>query len=95
MMSDYVKMEQIMKAFASQTRLEILDHIQRGITSAGDIAMKMDRHRSSIDRHLRILADVNVVKKVLAKTKKGNAVTIYTLEKNANVMIATLKHLAK
>ena len=94
-MTDYNKMEQIMKAFASQTRLEILDHIQRGITNAGEIALSMDRHRSSIDRHLRILAEANVVKKIPAKTKQGKIVTIYTLEKNANVMIATLKHLAK
>ncbi|MHA1737058.1 MAG: ArsR/SmtB family transcription factor [Candidatus Heimdallarchaeota archaeon] len=84
-----------MKALASQTRLEILDHIQRGITSAGEIALSMDRHRSSIHRHLRILADANVVKKIPAKTKQGKIVAIYTLEKNANVMIATLKHLAK
>ncbi|MHA1245006.1 MAG: ArsR/SmtB family transcription factor [Candidatus Heimdallarchaeota archaeon] len=84
-----------MKALASQTRLEILDHIQRGITNAGEIALSMDRHRSSIDRHLRILADANVVKKIPAKTKQGKIVAIYTLEKNANVMIATLKHLAK
>ena len=94
-MRDYIKMEQIMKALASQTRLEILDHIQRGITNAGEIALSMDRHRSSIDRHLRILTDANVVKKIPGKTKQGKIVAIYTLEKNANVMIATLKHLAK
>jgi len=35
------------------------------------------------------------VKKIPAKTKQGKIVAIYTLEKNANVMIATLKHLAK
>jgi len=94
-MNDYNKMEQIMKAFASETRLEILDHIQRGITNAGEIALSMNRHRSSIDRQLRILSDANVIKKVLTKTQKGYSITIFTLEKNANVMLATLKHLAK
>jgi predicted transcriptional regulator len=86
-------MEQIMKAYASQARLEILDHIQRGITNVSDIALSMGRHRSSIDRHLKILVDANIVKKVQAKSKQGKIVSIYTLEKNANVMLATLKHL--
>ena len=94
-MNDYNKMEQIMKAFASETRLEILDNIQRGITNTGEIALSMNRHRSSIDRQLRILSDANVIKKVLTKTQKGYSITIFTLEKNANVMLATLKHLAK
>jgi len=79
MMTDYNKLEQIMKAFASQTRLEMLDHIQRGLTNAGDIAMNMNRHRSSIDRHLRILAEANVVKKSTSKNKaRKNLYYIYS-----------------
>ena len=94
-MNNYQRMERIVKALASEIRLEIIDLIQKGIASAGEIAEKVDRHRSSIDRHLKILADANIIKKVATKTEQERKIIVYALQKNANVLLATLKHLAK
>ncbi len=84
-----------MKAFASSTRLGIIDCIQLGITNPGDIAITLDKHRSTVENHLRILLDADVVKRVKTKSKKGILGSTYILQKNANVLMATIKHLAK
>jgi DNA-binding transcriptional ArsR family regulator len=94
-MNDYQEMEKITKALASEIRIQILDLIQNGINSAVEIADKINRHRSSIDRHLKILAEANIIKKVATKTEQEKIVIVYALKKNANVLLATLKHLAK
>ena len=83
-----------MKAFASSTRLEILECIQMGISNPGDIAVTINKHRSTIETHLRTLLEADVVKRVQSKSKKRTSVT-YVLQKNANVLMATIKHLAK
>jgi DNA-binding transcriptional ArsR family regulator len=92
---NYAKLETLMKAFASATRLEIIECIQLGITNPKDIAITINKHRSTVDNHFRILLDADVVKKVHPKTKQGKVGVTYVLHKNANVLMATIKHLAK
>ncbi len=92
---DFSKLEKLMKAFASSTRLGIIDCIQLGITNPGDIAITLDKHRSTVENHLRILLDADVVKRIKTKSKKGILGSTYILQKNANVLMATIKHLAK
>ena len=94
-MLDFSKLEKLMKAFASSTRLEIIDCIQLGITNPRDIAITINKHRSTVENHLRILLGADVVKKVQTKSKKGLPGSTYVLQKNANVLMATIKHLAK
>jgi len=94
-MLDFSKLEKLMKAFASSTRLEIIDCIQLGISNPGDIAITINKHRSTVENHLRILLGADVVKKVQTKSKKGLPGSTYVLQKNANVLMATIKHLAK
>ena len=92
---DFSKLEKLMKAFASSTRLGIIDCIQLGITNPGDIAITLDKHRSTVENHFRILLDADVVKRIKTKSKKGILGSTYILQKNANVLMATIKHLAK
>jgi DNA-binding transcriptional ArsR family regulator len=92
---DYSKLEKLMKAFASAIRLEIIECIQMGITNPGDIAITINKHRSTVENHLRILLDAEVVKKIQTKSEKGKLGVTYVLQKNANVLMATIKHLAK
>ncbi|MBK5114835.1 MAG: helix-turn-helix transcriptional regulator [Candidatus Heimdallarchaeota archaeon] len=94
-MMDFSKLEKLMKAFASSTRLEIIDCIQMGITNPGNIAITINKHRSTVENHLGILLEADVVKKIQTKSKKGVPGTTYVLQKNANVLMATIKHLAK
>ncbi len=92
---NYKKLETFMKAFASETRLEIIECIQLGIINPQDIALTLNKHRSTIDNHLRILIEADVVKKIQVKTKQGKIGITLVLQKNANVLMATIKHLAK
>ncbi len=82
-------------SFASATRLEILNYIQQGIGNPGEIARKMNRHRSTIESHLQVLVEADAVKKVPLSTKKGQTTVTYTLQKNANILLANIKHLMK
>ncbi|HUT80558.1 MAG TPA: ArsR family transcriptional regulator [Candidatus Bathyarchaeia archaeon] len=94
-MSTYKELENLMKAFASATRLEIIDYVQRGIVNTNEIAQKMSLHRSTIESHLKILIEANVLKKIQIKTTKGILTNTYVLQKNANILMATIKHLSK
>ncbi len=88
-------MEKLLKAFSSATRLEILDCIQQGLNSFDVIVEKMDKHRSTINNHLKILTDAGVIKKIQFINKQNQKLTTYALEKKANVLLATIKHLMK
>lgn len=94
-MLDFSKLEQLVKAFASATRLEIIDCIQMGISNPRDIAVTINKHRSTVENHLRVLLEADVVKKIQTKSEKGVSGITYVLQKNANVLMATIKHLAK
>ncbi|HUU77749.1 MAG TPA: ArsR family transcriptional regulator [candidate division Zixibacteria bacterium] len=91
-MSDFSKVEILLKAFASTSRLEIIDCIQKGITKPGEIALKLNKHRSTIDKHLKILVEADVVKRVVNPIIEDTTIS-YVLHKNANVLLATIKHL--
>ena len=55
--------QRVMKALGSSTRLEIVELIQRGISNPGQIARKMDRHRSTVEKHLSILTMAGIIEK--------------------------------
>ncbi|MFW9924528.1 MAG: ArsR/SmtB family transcription factor [Candidatus Thorarchaeota archaeon] len=92
---DYQELETLMKAFSSATRLQILDCLQRGINNSGKIAKELGLHRSTIEKHMKVLEEANVVKKIPSLTEKSQLTVIYSLQKNANVILATIKHLVK
>ena len=94
-MSEYKKLEKIMKAFASAIRLEILTYIQQGIGSPNEIANKINRPRSTIENHLNVLVEADAVKKIPMKNKQGQLTVTYTIQKNANILLANIKHLLK
>jgi len=51
-MSDFEKMERALKALADKSRLQILECIQNGVSNPGEMAKKLNRHRSTIEKHL-------------------------------------------
>ena len=56
-------------AFASRSRLRILECMQQGISNPGEIARKLKRHRSTIEKHLRVLLRADMMEKVPSLTK--------------------------
>ncbi len=60
-------MNQLFKALNDPTRREILELLQRGDLSAGDIADQFDMSKPSISHHLDLLRQAGLVESV----KKG------------------------
>ena len=70
-MRDYVQEEKFLSALASSTRLEILDMISEGHTNPGDIAERLNKHRSSIEKHLRMLVAAGIIEKEPSLNDRG------------------------
>ncbi|HIH60457.1 MAG TPA: winged helix-turn-helix transcriptional regulator [Ferroplasma sp.] len=70
-MRDYVQEEKFLSALASSTRLEILDMISEGHTNPGDIAERLNKHRSSIEKRLRILVTAGIIEKEPSLNERG------------------------
>jgi len=90
-MSDYEKTEKILGALASKTRLQILECIQRGVSNPGDIARELKRHRSTIEKHLRVLLRAKIIKKVPSLTRGGNLTIRYETPENVKELLASIQ----
>jgi DNA-binding MarR family transcriptional regulator len=55
--------EKILKALASSSRLEILTCIETGFANPGEIARKLSQHRSTVEKHLRVMLLAGLVEK--------------------------------
>lgn len=76
---DYEKIEKLLQALASETRLQILELIQKGVSNPGDVARKLNRHRSTIEKHLRVLLASRIVEKVPSLNKSGQLTIQYKI----------------
>lgn len=94
-MSDYEKTEKTLKALADKSRLQILDCVQKGISNPGDIAKKLDRHRSTIEKHLRVLLKANVIEKVPSLTESGQLSVRYKARSRAIELLARIQEICK
>jgi DNA-binding transcriptional ArsR family regulator len=94
-MSEYDKMERILKAFADRSRLQILDCIQQGVSNPGEIAKKLDRHRSTVEKHLRVLLTAKVVEKVPSLTESGQLSIRYKICNNATELLARIQEVCE
>ena len=94
-MNDYEKTEKLLKALANKSRLQILACIQKGISNPGEIATKLKRHRSTIEKHLRVLLAASIVEKVPSLTKGGQLAIRYKIRENANELLVTIQELCQ
>jgi DNA-binding transcriptional ArsR family regulator len=90
-MSDLDKTEKLLKALADKSRLQILDCIQKDVSNPGEIAKKLKRHRSTIEKHLRVLLAANIVEKVPSLTKGGQLSIRYKIREKANELIVIIQ----
>jgi len=93
--SGYVPTETVLRALASKARLEILECIQKGMSNPGEIAGKLCRHRSTIEKHLRVLLTAKVVKKVPSLTNDNHLTIRYNLQGNVRELLATVQKLCQ
>lgn len=89
-MSSYEKTEMFLKALADKSRLQILDYIRNGIVNPGDISKKLGRHRSTVEKHLRVLLKAGIVKKVPSLARTGQLSVRYRVCDNAAGLLETI-----
>jgi len=94
-MNNYEKTEKLLKAFADKSRLQILECIQKEIANPGEIAKKLGRHRSTVEKHLRVLLAAKVVEKVPSLSKKGQLAIRYKITDNANELLGKVQEACK
>lgn len=90
-MSEYEKTEKILKALASKSRLQILECIRKGVSNPGEIARNLKRHRSTIEKHLRVLLEAKIVEKVPSLSKGGQLMIRYKIRDNAKELLARIR----
>ena len=83
--------ERVLKAFADKSRLQILECIQNGVSNPGEIARKLDRHRSTIEKHLRALRAAKIVEKVPSLSKTGQLSIRYKITDEANTLFIAIR----
>jgi DNA-binding transcriptional ArsR family regulator len=85
------KTEKLLKALGDKSRLQILECIRKGVSNPGEIAKKLKRHRSTIEKHLRVLLVANIVEKVPSLTKGGQLAIRYKIRDNANELLVVIQ----
>ena len=95
MMSDYEKTEKILKALADKSRLQILNCIQKGVSNPGEIALALNRHRSTVEKHLRVLLAAKIIEKVPSLTKRGQLTIRYDISKGAQALLSKIEEAFK
>jgi len=90
-MDSYEKTERVLKALASKSRLQILECMQKEISNPGEIARRLRRHRSTIEKHLRVLLAARIIEKVPSLSKGGQLTIRYKIRDDANELLATLE----
>lgn len=90
-MSGLEKTERLLKALGDKSRLQIVECIQGGISNPGKIARRLDRHRSTVEKHLRVLLKAGIVEKVPLLTSQGNLSISYRITQNAAKLLAAVK----
>jgi DNA-binding transcriptional ArsR family regulator len=89
-MIDYEKTERFLKALGDKSRLQILECISNQVANPGEIAKKLDRHRSTVEKHLSVLLKTGIIEKVPSLTKAGQLSIRYKVCENATELLKTI-----
>lgn len=94
-MAYFERTEKLLNALASKSRLQILELIQEGVSNPGEMAKKLNRHRSTIEKHLRVLLAARIVEKVPSLSESGQLTIRYKIAPNANEVLALIKEVSE
>jgi DNA-binding transcriptional ArsR family regulator len=90
-MSGPEKTVRLLKVLGDRSRLQIVECVQGGISNPGKMAHSLDRHRSTVEKHLRVLLKAGIVEKVPSLTSRGRLSVSYKITENAARLLAAVK----
>jgi predicted transcriptional regulator len=73
----------------------MLDCIQKGLSNPGEMAREMKRHRSTIEKHLRVLLKAGIIEKVPSLSKGGQLQIRYKIRENAKELLIAVQNAAR
>jgi DNA-binding transcriptional ArsR family regulator len=85
------KTERFLKALGDRSRLRILECIQKGLENPGQIALSLNRHRSTIEKHLRVLLKAGIVERIPILTSEDHLSITYIITEKAAKLIAAIR----
>jgi len=94
-MTDFDKTEMLLRALADKSRLQILGCIQNGTSNPGEIARELNRHRSTVEKHLKVLLKAKMVEKVPSLNKKGQLSITYKIRENTARLLETIREVSR
>jgi DNA-binding transcriptional ArsR family regulator len=94
-MDSQEKTVRLLKALGDKSRLQILECIQDETSNPGKIALNLHRHRSTIEKHLRVLLRAGIVEKTPSLTSQGHLSIKYKITENAAKLLTALKDACK
>jgi len=90
-MSNYDKTVKLLNALASKSRLQILGLIREGTSNPGAMARKLNLHRSTVEKHLRVLLAARIVEKVPSLNKGGQLTIQYKISEGAVELLSVVQ----
>lgn len=80
---------------ASKSRLQILECIRRGISNPGEMARELDRHRSTIEKHLKVMLSAKIVRKTPSLTEDGRLTIRYETRNEVENLLPIIQDVSK
>jgi DNA-binding transcriptional ArsR family regulator len=62
----------VFRSLSDEPRLKIIRLIVSGTTNPGDIARAMGKHRSTVEKHLRVLLAAGMIQKTPGLNEEGH-----------------------
>ena len=90
-MNDREKIERLLKALGDGSRLQILECVEVGVGNPGKMARNLNRHRSTVEKHLRVLLRAGIVERVPLFTSEGHLSISYKITESAVKLLAAVK----
>jgi predicted transcriptional regulator len=69
--------------------------VKKGASNPGEIAKALKRHRSTIEKHLRVLLKAGIVEKVPSLSKGGQLEIRYKIHENADGLLTAIQDVVR
>jgi predicted transcriptional regulator len=94
-LSSASKQLRVLNALADESRLRIIQTILSGTSNPGEIARSMGKHKSTIEKHLRILLETGVIQKTPRLDDEGHLQVRYTMNRERETVIRNILDMAE
>jgi len=89
-MTSYQRTIKPLAALASESRLQILEYVKRGVNNPVDIAKAVKLDLGTVRQHLRILSEAGIIERIPLVTQGGRLTVNFRVRHDAKDALLTL-----